>query len=71
MLAPTPRGKLKGSKNQTSAVSIAAVSIAFDEPSPSFAPSVMTKTTKSGRAVKETTVWEQKFHLAFLPEVDF
>ena len=60
MLAPTPRGKPKGSKNQTSAVSTAAVSIAFDEPPPSFAPSVMTKTIKSGRAVKETTVWEQE-----------
>jgi len=56
MLALTPRGKPKGSKNQTFAVSIVAVSIAFDESSFSFAPSVMTKTTKSDRAVKKTTV---------------
>jgi len=55
MLAPKPRGRPKGSKNQTSAVSTAS-----DEPSPSSAPPVMTRTTKSGRAVKETTVWEQE-----------
>jgi len=55
MLAPKPRDRPKGSKNQTSAVSIAS-----DEPSLSFASPVMTRTTKSGRAVKETTVWKQE-----------
>jgi len=51
MLTLKPRDRLKGSKNQTF-----AVSIAFDESSFSFASSVMTRTTKSGRAVKKTTV---------------
>jgi len=55
MLALKPRGRLKGSKNQTF-----AVSIAFDEPSFSFVSTVMTRTTKSGRAVKETIVWKQE-----------
>jgi len=51
MLVLKPRDRLKGSKNQTF-----VVSIAFDESSFSFASTVMTRTTKSGRAVKETIV---------------
>jgi len=47
LTTPKLRGRPKGSKNQTS-----TVSVAFDEPSPSFAPPVMTKTIKSDRAVK-------------------
>ncbi len=50
------RGRPKGGKNLTSTTTTTT----FNEPSPSSAPSVMTRTTKSGRAVKETTVWEQE-----------
>jgi len=51
MLTLKPRNRLKGSKNQTF-----AVSIAFEKSSFSFVSTVMTRTTKSGRAVKETIV---------------
>ena len=51
-----PRGRPKGSKNLTSITTTTT----FNESSLSFAPPVMTRTIKSGRAVKETTVWEQE-----------
>ncbi len=51
-----PRGRPKGGKNLTSTTTTTT----FNEPPPSSAPPVMTRTTKSGRAVKETIVWEQE-----------
>ncbi len=49
-----PRGRPKGSKNLTSTTTTTTTT--FNEPPSSSAPPVMTRTTKSGRAVKETTV---------------
>ncbi len=54
-----PRGRPKGGKNLTSTTTTTTTTT-FNEPPPSSAPPVMTRTTKSGRAVKETTVWEQE-----------
>jgi len=51
-----PRGRPKGGKNLTSTTTTTTTTTTFNEPSPSSAPPVMTRTTKSGRAVKETTV---------------
>jgi len=47
------RGRSKGGKILTSTTTTTTT---FNEPSSFFVPSVMTRTTKSGRAVKETTV---------------
>ena len=56
-----PRGRPKGGKNLTSTTTTTTTTTTtFNEPSPSSASPVMTRTTKSGRAVKETTVWKQK-----------
>ncbi len=55
------RDRPKGGKNLTSTTTTTTTTTTtFNEPSPSFAPPVMTRTTKSGRAVKETTVWKQE-----------
>jgi len=51
MLTLKPRSRFKGSKNQTF-----AVNIAFKKSSLSFVSTVMTRTTKSDRAVKKTIV---------------
>ncbi len=53
------RDRSKGGKNLTSTTTITTTT--FNESSFSFASSVMTRTTKSDHAVKETTVWKQKF----------
>jgi len=52
------RDRSKGSKNLTSITTTTTTT--FNEPSLSFVSSVMTRTIKSDRAVKKTTVWEQK-----------
>jgi len=56
-----PRDRPKGGKNLTSTTTTTTTTTTFNEPSLSSVPPVMTRTTKSGRAVKETTVWEQEF----------
>jgi len=51
------RDRSKGGKNLTSTTTTTTT---FNEPSFFFVSSVMTRTTKSDRAVKKTTVWKQK-----------
>ncbi len=53
------RGRSKGSKNLT-LTTTTTTATTFNESSLSFVPSVMSRTIKSDRAVKKTTVWEQK-----------
>ncbi len=56
------RDRSKGGKNLTSTTTTTTTTTTtFNESSLSFVSSVMTRTTKSDRAVKKTTVWKQKF----------